>query len=79
MSRKKVEYITCINCGNKKAVVIYNPKTDKRAGYHCPCLEPGRDTKDTKLDNPKPNSGSYIKETKYVKHSACDMDWQKKK
>jgi len=57
MSREK-EYITCLNCGNIKAVVIFHPKTGKRVGYHCPCIEPGRDTK----SNPKQNSGTKNEE-----------------
>lgn len=51
---QKKEYITCLDCGNKKALIIYNPATGKRAGYHCPCMEPGRDKK----KNVKPKCAS---------------------
>lgn len=56
MSRK-TEYITCLNCGNKKAIVTYNPKTGKRIGYYCPCMKPNRD----KEKNPKPDDALNLK------------------
>jgi len=53
--KKTPEYITCINCG-QKAIIIYNPTTGERAGYHCPCQEPHRDTS----EDIKPNGASWL-------------------